>query len=499
MDTPTPTRPSDSRRAFFLAAAGCVLLVAGYAWFLRLHIAPYAGGSDSSGYLNSAALMLDGRLSVPMTTLPGHTAEDFGVNAHLPLGFTDSLESSRMAPSYPPGLPLHLAAFSSLVGLDWAAIPLNICSALAGGALLYLLGRRLGLPRPLALAGVALLLLCPLYLFSAVQPMSDLLALVWSLAALYAAGRARENSGWAWFCGLAIAVAVLVRPTNLLLGLPVILALGTAWRCYPWVAVGGLPGAILFAWYNRQVYGNPFTTGYGDVWFIFGAEYLPPNLRHFACWIPALLSPLVLAALATPFLRAVRRRELFVLGTWAVLLIGFYAFYYHSGETWWYLRFILPVFPVLILAALVALHSLTTTVRWRKPLWALLLTAALAWEIGMTYRLEVPSVKSGEATYPDAAAWARTHLPAGAAIFCMQVSGAFQYYTDFLLVRWDMVQPADMLRLFRALHEQKRPAYAILYDFEEPRAKQSMGGTWTKLARIRQATVWQVEPFPGSP
>ena len=57
------------------------------------------------------------------------------------------------------------------------------------------------------------------------------------------------------------------------------------------------------------------------------------------------------AALATPWVPVARRRELAVLGLWAALLIGFYAFYFHSGESWWYLRFILPAFPALLLAA----------------------------------------------------------------------------------------------------------------------------------------------------
>lgn len=499
MDSPAPARPPAPRLPFRLSLVALILLAAGYAWFLREHISPYAGDSDSSGYLNSAALLRAGRLSIPMAALPGHTSADFGYIAHLPLGFTNRLAADLMAPSYPPGLPLHLLAFSFLVGLDWAAIPLNIGAALAGGALLYLFARRLGLPRPLALAGVAVLLLCPLYLFSALQPMSDLLALVWTLTALFAALRARESAGWAVGCGVAVAVAVLVRPTNLLVIVPVALALGTAWRRYLWVGLGGLPGALLLGWYNRSAYGTPVTTGYGDVSAAFAGAFLPHNLWHFARWIPALLSPLVIAALAAPFTPAARRREFAVLASWAVLLICFYAFYYHSGETWWYLRFILPAFPVLILAALVAWHAFTAKAGRPALVGAVLLAAGLTWEIRLFRRLDVLGIKSGEATYPDTAAWARAQLPADAAIFCMQVSGAFHYYTDFLLVRWDMVRPEDMTRLMQTLHAQHRPAYAVLFDFEEQRARQSIGGRWTRLDRVRQATIWRIDPIFASP
>ena len=495
MDTPAPARLTAFPLPRTLSAVLLAVMVIGYAWFLRLHTAPYAGGSDSSGYLNSAALLRAGHLSTAARTLAG----ELRPGIHQPLGFTTRAGTNLMAPSYPIGLPLHLAAFSFLVGLDWATIPLNICGALAGGALLYLLARRLELPRSLALAGTVGLLLCPLYLFVSLQPMSDLLALVWSMAALYAALRAREGWGWALACGMAVAWAVLVRPTNLLLAVPVVLALGTQWRSYLWVGLGGLPGALLLAGYNRQVYGSPFVTGYGEVWSAFSWEYVAHNLGFFARWIPGLLSPVVLMALGVPFLRAVRRREFYVLGAWAVMLIGFYAFYYHSGETWWYLRFIIPAFPILILFALAVLQSLTATVPRRRIIGSVLLAASLAWEISLTYRLELLHNKSGEAAYPNAAAWARTNLPANAAIFCMQVSGAFYYYTDFLLVRWDQVQPSDMVPLFQTLHEQHRPVYAVLYGFEEPGAMKQMGGRWTRIAELPNVTVWRVDLVPAAP
>ncbi|SDS24497.1 Dolichyl-phosphate-mannose-protein mannosyltransferase [Opitutus sp. GAS368] len=469
------------------------VMVIGYALFLRQYTSPYAGGSDSSGYLNSAALLLTGRLTTPKPVLPGHTVAEFGIGVHVPLGFLTRVGTDEMAPTYPLGLPLHLAAFSWPFGLDWATIPLNICTALAGGGLLYLFARRVGLPPSWSLAGAAVLLLCPLYLFAATQPMSDLLASVWCLAALYAALRAREKWSWGLACGFAVAWAVLVRPTDLLLVVPVALALGLAWRSYLWVGLGGLPGAVLLAVYNDKIYGSPFITGYGDVWLSFSREFAAHNLPFFALWIPGLLTPLVVAALTAPFRPPGRQRELGVLGAWAAVLIGFYAFYYHSGETWWYLRFILPVFPALILAALVALHSFLAAAPRRKIIGPLLLAAGLAWEIAQVDRLQLLLNKSGEATYADASSWARDHLPANAAIICMQVSGALHYYTDFLVIRWEQVAAGDLLRLAQVLHAQHRPTYAVLYDFEEADARQRTGGRWTKIIKIRNATVWQVD------
>ena len=399
-----------------------------------------------------------------------------------------------MAPSYPLGLPLHLVAFSWIAGLDWASVPVNICAALAAGWLCYLLARRLDLPKGPALAGAAVLLFCPLFLFTAIQPMSDLLALTWTLAALYAALRAREGWRWGVACGVAIAVAVLTRPTDLLVVVPVIIALGIDWRAYLWVGLGGLPGAIALGFYNRAIYGSAFSTGYGNVWSAFSGEFAAHNFPFFARWIPGLLTPLVLAALLAPFRATARRREIAVLGTWAVILIGFYAFYYHSGETWWYLRFILPAFPALIVISLAVLHSFPD-VAARKIVGVLLLVVALGWEITLCDRFNLIYNKSGEATYFDAAAWSRSHLPADAAIVCMQVSGAMYYYTDFLLLRWDQIDPSKIPPLVAAVRAAHRPVYAILYEFEEADAKERMGGRWKKITKVRNATIWQVE-FP---
>jgi len=494
-----PSMPTSLSLLRKLTAVLLALLAITYAWFLREYTAPYAGGSDSSGYLNSAALLRAGRLTVPARTIEGHGPVEFGIYSHRPLGFAAQEGTNEMVPSYPLGLPLHLLAFSFLVGLDWATIPLNICSAFAAGLLLYLLARRLELPPPLALAGAITLLLCPLFLFTALQPMSDLLALVWAMAALYTALRAKEDWRWALACGAAVAWAVLVRPSNLLVVFPVAVALGWSWRSYLWVGLGGLPGAFVLAAYNRHVYGSPFVTGYGSIWSAFSADYFVHNAGFIIRWIPGLLSPVVLPALAAPFLPAARRREAAVLGLWAVLLIGFYSFYFHTGETWWYLRFILPAFPALILLALLAVHALGFAQPARRALGFGLLALALAWEATQAYRFDLIYNKSGEATYRDAGTFANANLPGNAAIFCMQVSGALYYYTNFLLVRWDQLKPEQMKPLLQALQENHRPVYAVLYEFEEADARQRIGGRWTKLSQVRNATVWKIDLTPATP
>ncbi len=493
--SPRPSSPR-WRRALFLGVLAAT--VAGYVIFVGRHISPYAGGSDSSGYLNSARLLGRGEFLVPARVLRGHTATEFGETAFQPLGFLIQPASGSMAPTYPTGLPLHLLAASWLVGWDHAAIAVNALAALVCGGLMWALARQLALPPVWAGAGVLLLWLCPLFIFSTIQLMSDLLALGWSLATLYCVIGARKNWQWGLACGAGLGVSVLVRPTNALLVVPIIVALGFQLRAYVPIILGGLPGAAFVAFYNWRVYGSPLTTGYGDVSSSFSRRFLPHNLAHFAHWIPFLLSPLIVAALAVPFLPVGKSRAFAVLASWFVLLTGFYAFYYHSGETWWYLRFILPAFPVLILATLAVLATVwpiaQTGPTARTVLAAALLAAAGGWQLRQCRLLDVFGIEREERTYPDAARWAQHNLPDRSAVFCMQVSGAFFYYTKFLLIRWDQVAPDKFGSLLTAAADDGRPVYAALFPFEMPGALERIGGRWTKLSTVGQVTFWKRQP-----
>lgn len=484
-----------------------------YAAYLFCHISPYASGSDASGYINSARLLARGEFFAAIRPLPGQAGENIPPQFYQPLGFRVLPQGRAMVPTYPVGLPLHLAAMAALAGRDLAPIFVNIVAALAAGWLLYALGRRQGLPAGWAAAGTLLLWLCPLFCFMAFQPMSDLLATTWTLAALYAALRAGDSppegakaNEWRWALagGACTGLAVLVRPTNILLALPLVVAMGWRPRRYLWLALGGLPFATLLGFYNYKLHGQIVTTGYGDVSSAFSVRFFPHIAAHFARWIPGLLSPLVVAALAVPFLPRGRNRDLVVLAAWLAPLIGFYSFYYHSGETWWYLRFILPAFPVLILAALLTAHHFHERWKpqapraWLPPALALLLLgSALSWEIGWSRHFHVADFMKGESIYLAAAQWMQAHAPADAVVFCMQVSGTFYYYTDFIVARWDSLDGVDTRQLFHSLEGQKVPVFAVLFPFElQDGALKRLGGEWRQLTTLRAATIWQRLPSP---
>jgi hypothetical protein len=474
-------------------------LILGYAGFLVTHGESIAGGSDSSGYFNSAKLLEHGRLIDSIRTIEGLGSPDWHYYYQQPLGYSVMDESPAMVPTYPIGLPLMLLAGSWVAGWEHTAILVNVLCALGSGLMVALLGRDyFKLRGPWILASVTLLWFCPLFVFFSLQPMSDMPATFWVLLIFYASARSPNSIKWSMVAGAAMGMAVLVRPTNLLVGIPVAVLVGLNWRSWLAIILGGLPFAILQAAYNHQLYGDVFASGYGNIFALFKTDYARHNIVHFAHWIPRLLTPVVLLALGLPWFVRQMPRMVTASALWIIILIGFYAFYYHSGETWWYLRFILPCFPILILAATMSAQHLTD--RWRSHggriaiavLFTVLTGAHL---VQLCRQLYVTDVKRTETAYFNVTRWLETQVPDNSIIAAMQASGALHYYTKFPLLRYDLMPPEDFTRAAEIARAQDRPIYAPLFPFElEEVVEAKLGGTWEKVATIDYITIWRLQP-----
>ncbi len=487
-----------------------VVAATAYAAFLLWYHCPYAGGSDSSGYLNSARLLLEGKITTQPRLVPGaSTALQDPLHFVAP-GFRLTLKQPGVSPTYPIGLPLHLAAAGLVVGLEHAATLVNLLAAAALAGLLYHCAREFGV-RPNWSAGlVVLFLLSPLTLFLTLQPLSDQLATVWAVAVVFCALRADRHPGWAAAAGLALAVAVLVRPTNLLLFLPAAVALPR--RLRPWLAFlgAGLPGAAFLAFYNHTLHGAPWSTGYGSLGYLVDRAYIWVTLRHYAIWLPVVATPLSLAALALPWLELERRKKA-VLLTWAGSLLLFYAGYYCTHEAWWYLRFILPALPAVGIAATLALQAVpypgwlisahplaagaaapATGRGLRITLPPLLLVFAALWLVAWNRHFHISTVELEERPYRQVGRWAAEEMPANAVLCADQVAGAVIFYSDKPFVRPDRFTPASYARFNAFLTARNLELYAALFAYEEPDVFQThMPGRWEPVQRFRQVTIWR--------
>ena len=487
---PSSLSPRWQRGGVLLA----VLAFGLYAWLLVAHVGAYAAGADSSGYLSQARLLAHGEVRIPARVLPGLA---HGVGSEFlfaPLGFNPVEGGKELVASYPVGLPLLIAAMAQVTGWDHAAACVLVVHSLAGVWLMFALGRTLGLAIGGAALGAVILAVNPVYFLHSQVTMSDLPATTWVMLAVWLAWRSREHSAWALGAGAAMAVAVLIRPNNALALLPLAIALGFAPRRWLLLAIAGLPGAVFFCLHNRAAFGAALTTGYGSVGGMFEWRWVGPTLLHYLCWFPLLFTPLVLL---TPAVGWTLRREpakALMLCTWALAYLAFYSAYVCTHETWWYLRFVLPAAPALVLGGLLAMQAWTqrwTGTRWGGVILAVAMVAVVANGAAWNRYFHTLSAGQGERAYDTAAKWMRAELPADAVILGMQVSGCLMYHTDLTVVRWDQIDDAAAGKQVLAA-AGNRPVYAALFPFETDEVlKLRFPGRWAQVAEFPPIVIWR--------
>jgi hypothetical protein len=391
----------------------------------------------------------------------------------------------------------------AVAGWRHAADLAIILHSLAGLVATYAVCRALGLEPPWSLLGTALVAASPLYLFMSLQAMSDVPSLCWSAFALLAAIKSRERSAWALAAGAAAAVDVLLRPANLLVFVPLAAALGLSPRRWVLFVAGGAPGAAYFAAHSHAAYGSYLATGYGDATHSFQVAFVPGTLLHYARWLPALFTPIVVLALGLPWARGAAAWVKWLLGLWIVPFAAFYSTYLCTHEAWWYLRFLLPAAPALAAAALLVLRSILS----RAPAGvdpgrsAVALAAAIALVAAFSgwwvHRLNVLNIGREELRYGHVAHWMQANVPHDAVCLSMQASGALVYYTDFTIVRWDMLSKDSAGKVEAAAREAHRPLYAVLFPFElgdSGALSTHMPGNWMQVGSVDSVTIWRREP-----
>lgn len=487
--TPTPHR------------AWCYLLLGlllAYGIFIGANFAPVAAGADSGGYFNSARLLTEGRFTTPMRTVPEYHPS---VPApYIPLGYIQEDGTAILKPTYPIGLPMHYAASSLIAGWYWGPLFVGVLGAMAAVYFCFGCLRAFNVDVPLAFAGAAALAISPMFLFSSFVPMSDTIATAWCTVAVLAAIRARVSWKWAIACGAAFSVAVLVRPTNAIL-LPTLALLLWNWRNLLGAFLGGIPGALWLGFYNRVMYGSPLRSGYGSIFEAFGWAELNPSLHNYLDTLPWVLPLVFPAILLVPFLPWKERgRELSALVLWCLSFAAFYAFYDVTKLAWWYLRFLLPAFPAIVLLGTIGVQGLVRRFGSVSPAalnWAaasLVVVVSLWTSVHWCKLRHVMLMKPYQQPYVVSCEWAQKNMPKNALVACMQTSSAFYFYTDFPILRWDQVLPEDRERLETLLRDAHRPVYAVLFPFEQDDAiKQRLPWAWEKVAELKDVAVWKLK------
>ncbi len=485
------------------------LLIA-YGRWLFPHLAPYAGGADSAGYLWSAHLITERRIAEPIQRPPGAPVR-LGPGVFAPLGTIVHANQRDLVPTYPSGLPLLLS-----VGLRLAPGERGIAVVLETIALLtlwatYRLGRAAGLERLWAATGAALLGASPLFVFMAVQVMSDVASTMLAVALVLLAWRSRRRPWSAAWAGAVLGMATLVRPTSVLLAVPLLAATGLQWNRAWRIVLGGAPFALFLFVYQSLAYGGPLSSGYGDMRSAFSVAHVGPTLRHYATWFPPLLSWVVLVSPAAwiAWTRTERPWRL-ITAAWLAAVLGLYAFYVHTAETWWYLRFVLPACPPLIVAGLRGAQWTLGRLTGRLPMQVgtVLATACLVaagWtSVRALFRHPLAAVYEAanlnEREYRDALKWFALHGHAERPALMVQLGGAARVYVpDVLTMRFDRLS-ADDWREVRAWQQASNITIdAAVLPFEEAELLANspdgrLGCAWRLRDAYRQVRFWECPP-----
>jgi 4-amino-4-deoxy-L-arabinose transferase-like glycosyltransferase len=405
-----------------------------------------------------------------------------------------------MAPQYPIGFPLHLALAGVLFGWDKAPYFVSPVAGVLCLILMYAVGRQLGLSRWPAAGGALLLASCPTLVFQAVQPMSDVTATLWTLAAILAGLKARGDRRWSAVAGFALGVAVLVRPLDLMLVLPLVFALPLDRRALVLFILGGVPAAAFLLIYNNACFGNPFDTGYSLTghWGLFGFSYFPSHFSNYVRWTSAVLTPFVaLGWLVAPFDRLLPRRDRALLLTWFATFLLAYSCY-QPADQWWYTRFLLPGIPAIILAFVLIAQDLAASVGGfgrQCVIAGAIVVIGLAAGIGFRNAKSWSALDQwqGQATFRSACRWAKERMPADAVVLSSDLSGSLRFYTTLQPVRWEYLDPASFQLLRDRTAVRGGQWFALLRHYELVSAARRVSGNWAHLGDMEDVSLWALE------
>jgi hypothetical protein len=509
------------------ATAIAVVLAAALASVGVAHGTFSASSADAAGYVSQAYLLSSGHLlrDEPLALEAGWPDAEWTFS---PLGYRPGVNPGEIVPTYPPGLPVVMAAARVAAG---DAAPFGVSPTLGAVAVLctFALGTLL-YSRVAGLVAAALLTTSPIVLFQVVQPMSDVpVTAWWALAWLLALAPLPQAPLAA---GATAGIAILTRPNLAPLALVVALALAlarpssgrTLRTCWLPFAAGLLPAAGALCLVNWRLYGNPFASGYGEVSDLFSFDAILPNAQAYAMRVvqgelPALVlatSALVVVVIfrlkpeatgaseataaleATAAPEATRTRSVrdavLLAAAASVILLACYLPYGVFTE-WSYLRFLLPVFPLafVVVGAVVARAAAYIPEPVRGITLLVTLTVVGSVNVVHASREQAFNLRLFEARYRTAGRYLAAALPRNAAIIAAQQSASTHHYTGLPVVRWDLLS-IDLDDAVERLRDMGRHPLVSIEDWEMARLRAKFPRSryarldWTPRADFGQVT-----------
>ncbi len=409
-----------------------------------------------------------------------------------------------VVPTYSPGLPILLAA-AKWIGGQCAMF--GVVPFLAGLTVLatYGIGRRLHSPSA-GLIAAWLVGTSPITLSSSLEPLTDVpVTAMWTLVIYFVLGSSIVSAAAA---GMSAGLAILIRPNLVPLAVP----LGLWLLCRrdvagPFVRTRLVPsaafavttalGVAAVAAINQHLYGSATTSGYGRLEDQVALTRMLPNLQRYTSWfiethtVVPLLGLIALAAPLRRFWPRVADRTIFAaLGSMIVLLWGFYCAYLEF-ESWGYLRFLLPSWP-LIMTGLGGLAVWVGTFG-RATQW---ITGLAIVALGLSNAIEASRrdvFDQRQAARHDApiGRLVTTHTPPNSVLLTFERSGSMRYYGGRVTLRYDLLDPAWLDRAVAWLTTRGVRVYAVLDRRQAAEAKARFSTQHTATAFDRPFLIYE--------
>ena len=510
-------RESFTRDTDRVAAAGrrwLPILALGCALWLVVHAVRYgaftAGGSDSYAYVSQAYAWAGGVLPraqpIPVS-VPWPSADA----SLAPLGYCPGPQPHTIVPTYAPGLPLMMAA-ALVLGACGPFLVVPLCAGLVVWQT-YRLGHRTSGPWAGMLA-TALVTVSPIVVFQSMSPMTDVpVAALWTGAAVAALGGTRRS---AFATGLWTAAAHLVRPN--LPALPLVLLVHLAlsvrgrerWIRMALFSVAAVPAAIAIATLYTAWHGSPWNSGFGSAAEIFAAKNILPNLARYPVWLWQSQSPLILLAfvpLLPPFRSdADRPATRLLVALFLATLISYLV--YFVFEEWWYLRFLLPAIPALLVLMSTGMVALGR--RLPRPWGRVVVIAVTLLLLAHAMRFNVGhgmfgTMKEAEGRYAEVGAYIHEALPRNAVVLSLQHSGSVRFYGGRMTIRWDLIDRDWTARAAGELERLGLRPYMVIEDWELPAMRDRFGFApdapvpWPLVARMQSPIGVSVLDLSSNP
>ncbi len=482
------------------AAAGAALLMALAVLLAGMHWgSTVGGGADSYGYVSQAGQwrqIFRAGLAIE-EEIARESPWPLAIATWAPLGYLPAAgRRDAIVPLYSPGLPLLMALFQAVGGFCAAFLVVPVCGALAI-SLTYVLGMKVFRVPAIALSAAALVATSPIFLYQLMNPMTDVpvtagvaLMLVWLID-----GRARA-------AGIAGAVVMLIRPNLLpLVVVPATWLALTRGRAVRFL-IPFAPAIIAIAWINTRFYGAPWVSGYGSADALYSWRYVATNARQFSTWLLSTQTPFVLLGLVYFMAPAVCRPSpvphgrLLLGGSASAIVLAYIC--YLPFDAWWYLRFLLPVWPVMMIATAAGVDAMTRRLHpWASGV-ALAISVLLVGVVGVATAAERSAFDIGrwERRYVDVARFVASRSDRNAVAIALQHTGTLRTYAGRLTLRFDQLDPAWLDRAVQFLADNGRQPFIVLEDTEVEMFRKRFGNAsrtgrldWTPIGEFENSRV----------